>query len=130
MPKIFVKFGVPLNLKSHTLNIYRVKYLSNIWHLFFSWGFDGIFIFWEKRKVHTTRIGLECSYNLGVGRARVQSKKNGHRNFLKIQLTKKYLKIFKSQIPSNPVQLNIYFARDLSNPEPTLNTLKWDLSNL
>ena len=68
---------VPLNLKSHTLNIYRVRDLSNICHLFFSWGFDGIFIlgffgkkyFWEKRKVHTTGIGLECSYNLERGRS-------------------------------------------------------------
>jgi len=67
---------------------------------------------------------------LGGGRARVQSKKKMDTEIsLKIQLTKKYLKNLKSQIPSNPVQLNIYFARDLSNPEPTLNTLKWDLSN-
>ena len=45
MPKIFVKFGVRWKHKSRILNVYRVRDLSNICHLFFSWGFDGIFIF-------------------------------------------------------------------------------------
>jgi len=32
MSKIFVKFGVPLAKNICEINIYRVRYLSNIWH--------------------------------------------------------------------------------------------------